>query len=116
MNIMIVEDQAPIAQNLKELLEHEGHHTQMVATLAAARTILRARHPDLVFLDVHLPDGSGLDLLDYADAVKFVIITGTPREESLNTAFDHGAVAYLVKPFTLQDVLEAITLAGKADA
>ena len=56
---------------------------------------------------------SGLELLDYADAVKFIIITGSPREESLNEAFDHGAVAYLVKPFTLQDVLDAIALAGE---
>ena len=114
MHIMIVEDQAPIAQNLKELLAHEGHHTQMAATLASARTMLRSRHPELVFLDINLPDGSGLELLDYADAVKFIIITGSPREESLNEAFDHGAVAYLVKPFTLQDLLEAITLTGES--
>ena len=113
MYIVIVEDQEPIARNLQEILAHEGHETQIAANVADARAVIRGRHPDLVFLDIHLPDGSGLDLLDFADAVKFIIITGTPREESLNIAFDRGAVAYLVKPFSLEDVLDAITLAGE---
>jgi two-component system, NtrC family, response regulator AtoC len=114
MYIVIVEDQQPIAQNLQELLTHEGHTTRIAANVGEGRKMIRARQPDLVFLDIHLPDGSGLDLLDFADVVKFIIITGTPREESLNTAFDHGAVAYLVKPFSLQDVLDAIKLAGES--
>lgn len=113
MYIMIVEDQQPIAQNLQEILVHEGHTTQIAANVGEGRKMIRAQQPDLVFLDIHLPDGSGLDLLDFADVVKFIIITGTPREDSLNAAFDRGAVAYLVKPFTLQDVLDAIALAGE---
>jgi len=113
MYIVIVEDQEPIARNLQEILAHENHETRLAATVAAARTMIRAREPDLVFLDIHLPDGSGLDLLGFADVVKFIVITGSPREESLNIAFDRGAVAYLVKPFTLEDVLDAITLAGE---
>ena len=113
MYIMIVEDQAEIAGNLQEILTNEGHETQIATTIEDARAVLDNQLPDIVFLDIHLPDGSGLDLLDFADAVKFIIVTGTPREESLNMAFDRGAVAYLVKPFTLQDVLDAITLAGE---
>lgn len=113
MHILVVEDQAEIAQNLKALLEMEGHQAQVAATLAAAQKAIRARQPDLVFLDIHLSDGSGLDLLDFADAVKFIIITGSPTEDTLNTAFDHGAVAYLVKPFAMDDVLDAITRAGE---
>jgi DNA-binding NtrC family response regulator len=114
MYILIVEDQPEIAQNLQEILENEGHQTRIAASVGEGRARIRERHPDIVFLDVYLPDGIGLDLLDFAVTVKFVIMTGTPREESLNIAFDRGAVAYLVKPFTLQDVLDAITLAGES--
>jgi DNA-binding response OmpR family regulator len=113
MYIVIVEDQPEIAANLQEILTNEGHNTKIAADVGAGRTAIRARQPDLVFLDIHLPDGSGLDLLDFADEIKFIVITGTPHEESLNAAFDRGAVAYLVKPFTLQDVLDAIALAAE---
>lgn len=113
MYILIVEDQPEIAANLQEILTNEGHETQLAPTLADAYTILDNQLPDIIFLDIYLPDGSGLDLLQHADSVKIIIMTGTPKEESLNTSFDHGAVAYLVKPFSLEDVLDAIMLAGE---
>ncbi|MEO8609196.1 MAG: response regulator [Chloroflexota bacterium] len=114
MYIMIVEDQPEIAANLQEMLVNEGHETQIAPTIADARAVLDNQSPDIVFLDIYLPDGSGLDLLEYADSIRFIIMTGTPREESLNTSFNSGAVAYLVKPFTLEDVLDAITLTGES--
>lgn len=114
MYIMIVEDQPEIAANLQEILTNEGHEAQIAPTLADARAVLENQLPDIVFLDIYLPDGSGLDLLAFAESTRIIIMTGTPREESLNNAFDRGAVAYLVKPFSLQDVLDAITLAGES--
>jgi DNA-binding response OmpR family regulator len=113
MYILIVEDQPEIAANLQEVLTNEGHETQLAPTLADAYTILDIQLPDLMFLDIYLPDGSGLDLLRYAESIKIVMITGTPQEESLNAAFDRGVVAYLVKPFSVEDVLDAIQLAGE---
>src|SRR5258706_9709739 len=116
MYIMIVEDQPEIASNLQEILTNEGHETQIASTIADARAMLDMDNqlPDIVFLDIYLPDGSGLELLEFAASTKIIIMTGTPREESLNTAFDRGVLAYLVKPFTLEDVLDAITLAGES--
>ena len=116
MHILIVEDQPEMAANLQEILTNEGHVTQIAETLEDARTLLDNQLPEIVFLDIYLPDGMGFDLLDtpsVADAIKFIIMTGAAREESMHNAFDRGAVAYLVKPFTVDDVLDAITLAGE---
>src|SRR5262249_12119510 len=114
MHILIVEDQPEIAANLQEILTNEGHETQIAPMLADAYAVLDNQLPDLIFLDIYLPDGSGLDLLQYAESIKIVMITGTPQEESLNAAFDRGVVAYLVKPFSVEDVLDAIQLAGES--
>jgi two-component system response regulator AtoC len=113
MYILVVEDEPQIAKNLAELLENEGHQSAVAHTIAEARRHINAHPPEVVFLDVHLPDGSGLDLLA-TEAVPFIVITGTPAEETLDTAFQRGAVAYLVKPFTLSEVLEALAQVGKA--
>lgn len=112
MDILVVEDEPQIAKNLAELLATEGHETRVAHTVAQARDLIVARKPAVVFLDVHLPDGSGLDLLDANAGIAFIIITGTPAEETLDTAFAGGAVAYLVKPFSLVDVLDAIAQVG----
>ena len=112
MYILIVEDDPHIAANLAELLEHEGHQAVIAATVAGARGQIQTRIPDAVFLDLHLPDGSGLDVLNSSEGVPFVVITGSPEEESVDIAFDRGVVAYLVKPFSLADVLEAIAEIG----
>lgn len=112
MYILVVEDDPHIAANLAELLENEGHQAVTAATIAGARSQIQARLPDAVFLDLHLPDGSGLDLLNKIEGVPFIVITGSPEEETVDVAFDRGVVAYLVKPFSLADVLEAIAEIG----
>src|SRR5687768_14199851 len=113
MYILIVEDDPHIAANLAELLQNEGHQTAIAATVAAARASLLQRKPQIVFLDVYLPDGKGLDLLDDIQGIPFIVVTGTPEEDTADLAFDSGVVAYLVKPFLQADVLEAIAEVGQ---
>jgi DNA-binding response OmpR family regulator len=113
MYILIVEDDPNIANNLAELVGYEGHQVAKAPDLADARRQIQERRPDVVFLDMHLPDGSGLDLLDKIEGIPFVVITGSPEEATVDIAFDRGVVAYLVKPFSLDDVLEALAEIGK---
>lgn len=108
MFILIVEDEPQMARNLAELLENEGHQYDMAHTIADARAKVAARPPDAVFLDMHLPDGSGFDLMNTSEGLRYVVITGTPEQQMVDDAFDRGVVAYLVKPFSLGDVLDAI--------
>jgi two-component system, NtrC family, nitrogen regulation response regulator NtrX len=113
MYILIVEDEPPVASNLAELLENEGHQTGIAHNLADAHTQMGERIPDVVFLDIYLPDGSGLELMTAYKEAEFVIITGTPREQTVNEALAKGASAYLAKPFLLDDVLDALARVAK---
>ncbi|ROS52295.1 response regulator [Frigoribacterium sp. PhB118] len=80
-----------------------------VGTVAEVRRVLAERHVDLLLLDVHLPDGSGLDLLREVDVDAFVLSAASDAT-TVRRALRRGALGYLIKPFasgTLVDRLRA---------
>ena len=114
MYILVVDDEPQVAKSLTELLAMEGHEAGVAYGIGEAQASIQRRTPDIVFLDLHLPDGNGLDLLDSVEGVPFIVITGTPEEETVDAALSRGAAAYLVKPFSLADVLDAIAEIGQS--
>jgi two-component system CitB family response regulator len=64
---------------------------------------VHAEHPDLVLMDVYLPDASGLDLLGSID-VDTMMLSAASDPESIRTALRRGALAYLVKPFAATEL------------
>lgn len=82
------------------------------ATLASARTEIRRLEPQLVLLDLYLPDGHGLDLvrLTAGDAKRpdFLVITAARDMATVRAAMQHGTVHYLVKPFTFDKLEERL--------
>ncbi|KIU02148.1 response regulator [Frigoribacterium sp. MEB024] len=80
-----------------------------VGTIAEVRRVLAEQHVDLLLLDVHLPDGSGLDLLREVDVDAFVLSAASDAA-TVRRALRRGALGYLIKPFasgTLIDRLHA---------
>ena len=80
-----------------------------VGTVAEVRRVLAEQHVDLLLLDVHLPDGSGLDLLREVDVDAFVLSAASDAT-TVRRALRRGALGYLIKPFasgTLVDRLRA---------
>jgi len=80
-----------------------------VGTVAEVRRVLAEQHVDLLLLDVHLPDGSGLDLLREVDVDAFVLSAASDAA-TVRRALRRGALGYLIKPFasgTLIDRLHA---------
>ena len=61
--ILLVEDEALLRWALAKRLKNAGHVVQEAPTIAAAEEYLRRQRPEIVLLDIHLPDGSGLDFL-----------------------------------------------------
>jgi DNA-binding NtrC family response regulator len=97
---LVVDDDPEIAAVLTELVEREGFAVTSATTLAQAREAIAATVPDIVLVDIHLPDGSGLDLLDDQGpaAPEVVLITGQASVETAVDALRRGAADYLTKP------------------
>lgn len=108
MQILIVEDDRPIAENLHDYLEARGHQCDHAATLAQARRRLAAAPPDVLLLDRSLPDGDGLALVHslraQGSSLPVLVLSARETLDDRLRGFEAGSDDYLVKPFALQEV------------
>ena len=98
---LVVEDDPNTLYALAELVEQEGFTTSTASTLADARMNVSTRTPDLVLLDLMLPDGNGIYLLKDLEALsnaQVVLITGHATLDSAVEAFRLGAHDFMTKP------------------
>lgn len=101
-HILIVEDEADIRRFVRLTLETEGHTVHEAATLQRGLIEAGTRRPDLVVLDLGLPDGDGVDLIRELrtwSAMPIIVLSARSAEASKIAALDAGADDYLVKPF-----------------
>lgn len=119
--ILVVDDERLVRWSLRKKFEGWGYTVTEAETAAEAREQWRSGPPDLVMLDVRLPDGSGVDLFvqmkSEAERTPVIMITADPQLEDVKTALRAGAYDFLTKPFhfeqlrvTLQNALEAYRL------
>jgi two-component system, OmpR family, response regulator RegX3 len=109
--ILIVEDEASIAEPFARLLEREGFETTIAGTAAAALRAARSEHPDLVLLDLVLPDGDGRDVcrtLRGESGVPVIMLTARGTETDRVVGLELGADDYVVKPFSAAEVIARI--------
>jgi AmiR/NasT family two-component response regulator len=113
--VVIAEDEVLIRMDLKEMLTEEGYHVVGEAGDGKAAIELATEHrPDLVILDVKMPV---LDGIAAAEAIArdriapVVMLTAFSQRDLVERARDAGAMAYLVKPFNITDLVPAIELA-----
>ena len=104
-SVLIVEDNQSLARSLLAFLRGRGLEVQHVDSVAAARQRLASESFDAFLLDVGLPDGSGLDLLERTGTQRAVVMTATPDL----AAFAHSGVTHFVpKPFDLEHLFQAL--------
>ena len=110
--ILLVEDEREVAATLREYLEGEGYRVVVTHTLADAAQQLRAGLTGLVLLDLGLPDGDGLTLLNVVPRLDeppdFVIVTGGATLDSALTALSRGAAGYVTKPVEMVQLGELV--------
>jgi DNA-binding response OmpR family regulator len=109
--ILIVEDEASIAEPFARLLEREGFETTVAGTAAAALAAARDEPPDLVLLDLVLPDGDGRDVcrtLRAESGVPVIMLTARGTETDRVVGLELGADDYVVKPFSAAEVVARI--------
>jgi len=96
---LIVDDDLELLQVLTEFVKREGFAVTGASTLSQAREEIAASPPDILLVDIHLPDGNGLDLLDGLEAdPEVVLITGNASVETAVDALRRGLTDYLTKP------------------
>ncbi|HUR88040.1 MAG TPA: sigma-54 dependent transcriptional regulator [Ramlibacter sp.] len=123
---LIVDDDADAARMVAALVSAQGFTAETAHTLRDARRQLARLHPDVVLLDLQLPDGDGITLLREEPLIadsEVVLITGRPSLESSIEALRYGASDYLVKPVsagqlqgTLSRVMRPSILRAEAQA
>lgn len=112
--LLTVEDETAIRELLAFICETDGHEVRKAASLAEARAILAEETPDVVLLDVMLPDGSGFDFLREVRAnegtqhVPVMMITARGDETDRVNGLDAGADDYIVKPFMPRELTARI--------
>jgi DNA-binding LytR/AlgR family response regulator len=111
---IIAEDEPHIRAQLVALLAQLWPDLEIVAETEdgiAALAAIRAREPDVLFLDVKMPGLSGVEVLQALGAHRFVTVFTTAFDEFAVKAFEEGAIDYLVKPITAARLAKAITRA-----
>jgi two-component system KDP operon response regulator KdpE len=112
--ILIIEDELQTRRFLRATLRAHGYQVVEATTVREGRAHAMGRNPDLILLDLGLPDGDGLDLLRTLRAsmgTPVVVLSARGREPDKVAALDLGADDYLTKPFGVAELLARIRAA-----
>ena len=120
MRILLIEDEPSLGQAVREHVAATGHAVDHVLRLDDARAALRAVDYGLILLDLHLPDGRGLDLLkglrNGGDKRPVIILTARDQIRDRIDGLNAGADDYLVKPFDLDELTARVAAVARRSA
>ena len=112
MKILVIDDDPEVLTTLKAFFEKEGHETIGVETASEGRRLTLVERPDLVLIDIRLPDINGVDLLRQIKEIdkdlSVVMITAYKDAEKVIESFRAGAFDCLLKPFNFDYLLNNI--------
>lgn len=116
MRVVIAEDEALIRMDLREMLEEDGHEVVGEARDGQeAVDMVREFKPDLVFMDIEMPVRTGIDAareIGEEALAPVVMVTAFSQTGYIEDACRAGAMAYIVKPFSKQDIVPAMQMAA----
>ncbi len=108
---IIVEDERHSRETLRGMLDRYCKNVEIVAETDSYRGGLkeiREHHPDVVFLDIQMPDGSGFRMLEELDEIDFEIIFTTAFDQFAIKAIKYSALDYLLKPIDPEELVRAL--------
>ena len=120
-HILVVDDEPDICDQVKEILADEGYEVTTAANAAGAREARRARRPDLILLDIWMPDMDGITLLkewNEGDHLPcpVIMMSGHGNVETAVEATRLGAYDFIEKPMSLNKLLLTVCLLYTSDA
>ena len=114
-DILIIDDDRDVSDMLVEMVTRMSHRPESSFTLKDARQKILANDYDVIFLDVRLPDGNGLDILplikDMSSVPEVIIITGHGDSDSAELAMKSGVWDFIQKPCSLSSMRLVLTRA-----
>ena len=122
LRLLVVDDHEVVREGLVALLERRAGFSVVAAVGTAAEAIEAARTylPDLVIMDVRLPDGSGIEatreIRAENPAIRVVMLTSYPDEEAVLAAIVAGASGYLLKQVRSRDLIAALEAVGRGES
>ena len=114
LQVMVVEDDRAIRSLLQSSLSVEGFEVQTAVSLSEARALLQHKPPDLIVLDLGLPDGDGAQLvreLRKQHSTPVIVVSARHQEQQKIELLDAGADDYLSKPFSMAELLARMRVA-----
>lgn len=114
MRVLVVEDDREIRALMQSSLSVEGFEVQTAVSLSEALAMLRHHPPDVVVLDLGLPDGDGVELVREVrrhQATPIIVVSARHQEAQKIRLLDAGADDYLTKPFSVGELLARIRVA-----
>ena len=114
LNVLVVEDDREIRAMMQASLSVEGFEVQTAVSLSEARALLQHKPPDLIVLDLGLPDGDGADLvreLRKQHSTPVIVVSARHQEAQKIALLDAGADDYLTKPFSVAELLARMRVA-----
>jgi two-component system KDP operon response regulator KdpE len=117
--ILIIEDEPALARALAITLSARGYETDVAVTGAAGLDLVAARHPDLILLDLGLPDLDGMAVLNAVrgwSQIPVVVLSARQTSHDKVAALDAGADDYVSKPFAMDELLARIRAATRRAA
>lgn len=108
---VIIDDEINNQELIFNLLKTYADNVQVVGvanSVDSAYKTINEHHPDLIFLDIQMPDGTGFDLLKKFEKINFKIIFVTAHQEYAIEAFKYSALDYILKPLSPSNLLSAV--------
>jgi two-component system KDP operon response regulator KdpE len=113
-NVLVVEDEAPMRRFLRAALENEGYQVTEAASAREGMTMVLGHPPDLILLDLGLPDADGTTVLNRVrewSQLPVVVLSARGQEADKVEALNAGADDYLTKPFGVPELLARVRVA-----
>ena len=111
MRTVIIDDETKARSALVNLLKKNCPDVTVIADADGVKSgcdTIRRNHPDLVFLDIQLKDGTGFDMLQEVAPINFKVIFSTAYNDYAIKAFKFSAVDYLLKPINAKELIDAV--------
>jgi two-component system KDP operon response regulator KdpE len=112
--VLVVEDEQQMRRFIRASLSSHGYRTLEADSISDAFTLVTSQNPELILLDLGLPDGDGLDFtrsLREWNRVPIIVLSARGLEDDKVTVLDAGADDYLTKPFGVQELLARMRVA-----